>query len=146
MVARTLTQHAVPTTFGLKAAQWLAGVLDAYDDLAALTFPVQIGGAAGTHAAVVELGGSPQELVVQVAAAPRPRARGAVAHPADRRSPGSATRWSGCTDAWGRIAEDVLALSRPEIGELSEGDRRRLVDDAPEAQPGPVGADPPGRA
>jgi 3-carboxy-cis,cis-muconate cycloisomerase len=26
-----------------------------------------------------------------------------------------------CTDGWGRIANDVLALSRPEIGELSEG-------------------------
>ena len=26
-----------------------------------------------------------------------------------------------CTDAWGRIANDVLTLSRPEIGELSEG-------------------------
>ena len=34
MVARTLTQHAVPTTFGLKAAGWLTGVLDAGDDLA----------------------------------------------------------------------------------------------------------------
>ena len=27
----------------------------------------------------------------------------------------------GCTDTWGRIAVDVLTLSRPEIGELSEG-------------------------
>ena len=26
-----------------------------------------------------------------------------------------------CTDAWGRVANDVLTLSRPEIGELSEG-------------------------
>jgi 3-carboxy-cis,cis-muconate cycloisomerase len=26
-----------------------------------------------------------------------------------------------CTDAFGRIAEDVLTLSRPEVGELSEG-------------------------
>ncbi|MGZ4495716.1 MAG: 3-carboxy-cis,cis-muconate cycloisomerase, partial [Nocardioides sp.] len=26
-----------------------------------------------------------------------------------------------CTDAWGRIANDVLTLSRPEIGELAEG-------------------------
>ncbi|MFL6134242.1 MAG: lyase family protein, partial [Nocardioidaceae bacterium] len=33
MVARTLTQHAVPTTFGLKAVGWLTGVLDALDDL-----------------------------------------------------------------------------------------------------------------
>ena len=28
----------------------------------------------------------------------------------------------GCTDAWGRIANDVLGLSRPEIGELAEGE------------------------
>jgi len=120
MVARTLTQHAVPTTFGLKAAQWLAGVLDAYDDLAALTFPVQVGGAAGTHAAVVELGGAPQELVVQMAdklglagAAPWHTRRTAMTRIGD-----ALVR---CTDAWGRIAEDVLTLSRPEIGELSEG-------------------------
>jgi 3-carboxy-cis,cis-muconate cycloisomerase len=120
MVARTLTQHAVPTTFGLKAAQWLAGVLDAYDGLAALTFPVQIGGAAGTHAAVVELGGSPQDLVADTAgrlglspAAPWHTRRTAVTRLGD-----ALVR---CTDAWGRIAEDVLTLSRPEIGELAEG-------------------------
>ena len=27
----------------------------------------------------------------------------------------------GCTDAWGGIAADVLTLSRPEIGEVTEG-------------------------
>ena len=57
MVARTLTQHAVPTTFGLKVAGWLTGVLDAYDAAAALVLPVQVGGAAGTLAATVELAG-----------------------------------------------------------------------------------------
>jgi len=120
MVARALTQHAVPTTFGLKAAQWLAGVLDAYDDLDRLVFPVQVGGTAGTHAAVVELGGSPQEIVVQVAqrldlapSAPWHTRRTAVTRLGD-----ALVR---CTDAFGRIAEDVLTLSRPEVGELSEG-------------------------
>lgn len=120
MVARTLTQHAVPTTFGLKAAQWLAGVLDAYDDLDRLVFPVQIGGAAGTHAAVVELGGSPQDVVVQVAQR-LDLAPSAPWH--TRRTP--LTRLADalvrCTDAFGRVAEDVLTLSRPEIGELGEG-------------------------
>ena len=29
MAGRTLLQHAVPTTFGLKAAGWLDGLLDA---------------------------------------------------------------------------------------------------------------------
>jgi 3-carboxy-cis,cis-muconate cycloisomerase len=120
MVARTLTQHAVPTTFGLKAAQWLAGVLDAYDDLDRLVFPVQIGGAAGTHAALVELGGSPQDIVVQVAqrldlapSAPWHTRRTTMTRIGD-----ALVR---CTDAFGRIAEDVLILSRPEIGELAEG-------------------------
>ncbi len=52
----------------------------------------------------------------------------------------------GCTDAWGRIANDVLTLSRPEIGELVRGRRRRLVDDAAQGEPGAVGAGPPRRA
>ncbi|HEY6663985.1 MAG TPA: lyase family protein, partial [Propionibacteriaceae bacterium] len=34
MVGRTLTQHAVPITFGLKAANWLTGLLDAAEALA----------------------------------------------------------------------------------------------------------------
>ncbi len=108
MVARTLTQHAVPTTFGFRVAAWLTAVLDAYDDLARLTFPQQYGGAAGTRAAMVELG---------------------------RDVPGDVPRWHttrapvtrigdalvGCTDACARIANDVLTMSRPEIGELAEG-------------------------
>ncbi|PBJ65616.1 3-carboxy-cis,cis-muconate cycloisomerase, partial [Mycobacterium avium subsp. hominissuis] len=55
MVARTLTQHAAPTTFGAKAAGWLNGVLDAFDNVTTLVTPVQIGGAAGTLAASTEL-------------------------------------------------------------------------------------------
>ena len=37
-------------------------------------------------------------------------------------------------------------LGRPEIGELAEGDRRRLLDDAAQGQPRAVRPDPPGRA
>ena len=57
MVGRTLTQHAVPTTFGAVAAGWLDGILDAADlvvDARAL-LPVQLGGAVGTLAAATEL-------------------------------------------------------------------------------------------
>src|SRR4051794_19721988 len=63
MVARTLTQHAVPTTFGFRVAAWLTAVLDARDDLVRLRFPRQLGGAAGTRAAMVELGHLPPEGV-----------------------------------------------------------------------------------
>ncbi|HEU5037995.1 MAG TPA: lyase family protein [Nocardioides sp.] len=108
MVARTLTQHAVPTTFGFRVAAWLTAVLDADDDLARLAFPRQLGGAAGTRAAMAELG---REVPPGV-----PRwhtTRAAVTRLGDA--------LAGCTDACARIANDVLVMSRPEIGELSEG-------------------------
>jgi 3-carboxy-cis,cis-muconate cycloisomerase len=119
MAGRTLTQHAVPITFGLKAAQWLQGVLDARDELRALRFPVQVGGAAGTRAAVVELGGDPDDLVATLAGAlglddalPWHTTRTPLTRYAD-----ALVR---TTDALGHIAADVLLLSRPEIGELAE--------------------------
>jgi hypothetical protein len=57
MVGRTLTRHAVPITFGPKAAGWLNGVLDALYGivLARNGLRVQCGGAAGTPAAIAEL-------------------------------------------------------------------------------------------
>ncbi|MFD9905537.1 3-carboxy-cis,cis-muconate cycloisomerase [Streptomyces sp. NPDC059063] len=53
MPGRTLTQHAAPTTFGLKAAGWRSLVLDARDRLTRVrdSLPVQLGGAVGTLAA-----------------------------------------------------------------------------------------------
>ncbi|HET8962031.1 lyase family protein [Nocardioides sp.] len=120
MVGRTLTQHAVPTTFGLKVSGWLSAVLDADDGLGALSFPVQLGGAAGTLAAIVELGLDPARARDRLAGAlglepvvPWHTARAPVTRTGDAAV--------GCTDAWGRIAGDVLVLSRPEIGELAEG-------------------------
>ncbi len=55
MVARTLTQQAAPTTFGVKAAGWCNGVVDAYERLAGLVTPIQVGGAVGTWSATTEL-------------------------------------------------------------------------------------------
>jgi 3-carboxy-cis,cis-muconate cycloisomerase len=53
VMGRTLMQQALPTTFGLKAAGWLAGLDGARVRLAEVvaTLPVQYGGAAGTLAA-----------------------------------------------------------------------------------------------
>ena len=122
MVARTLTQHAVPTTFGLKVAGWLTGVLDAYDDVDALRLPVQLGGAAGTLAALVELGDSASARACVGAAT---RHLGLAQSPPWHTTRTPVTRLGDaavrCTDAWGRVAHDVLALGRPEIGELAEG-------------------------
>ncbi|MEI5676105.1 MULTISPECIES: lyase family protein [unclassified Nocardioides] len=108
MVARTLTQHAIPTTFGFRVAQWLTAVLDARDDVRRLEFPDQLGGAAGTRAAMVELG---RDLPLD--ALPWHTTRATVTRIGDA--------LAGCTDACARIANDVLVLGRPEIGELAEG-------------------------
>jgi 3-carboxy-cis,cis-muconate cycloisomerase len=53
MMGRTLMQQGLPTTFGLKAAGWLAGLDGARLRLAEVvaTLPVQYGGAVGTLAA-----------------------------------------------------------------------------------------------
>jgi 3-carboxy-cis,cis-muconate cycloisomerase len=58
MVGRTLTQHAAPLTFGVKAASWLDGVEAARSCLDSLTLPVQLAGAVGTGTAFADLGGS----------------------------------------------------------------------------------------
>lgn len=129
MCGRTLTQHAVPITFGLKAAGWLAGVLDAGEQVAALETPAQLGGAAGTMAATVALARSagaadPVATALQITDDTAARLGLAAATPwHGRRTPvtRAGDAFVTATDAFGRIADDVLTLSRPEIGELREG-------------------------
>ncbi|MFE4963612.1 3-carboxy-cis,cis-muconate cycloisomerase [Streptomyces sp. NPDC056660] len=124
MPGRTLTQHAVPTTFGLKAAGWRSLVLDARDRTERVreSLPVQLGGAAGTLAAFGAYGAEhveelptayARELALTEPLLPWHTLRTPVADLA------------GClaftAGALGKVAVDVLTLSRTEIGELSEG-------------------------
>ncbi|QJS08917.1 3-carboxy-cis,cis-muconate cycloisomerase [Streptomyces argyrophyllae] len=121
---RTLTQHAVPTTFGLKAAGWRSLVLDARDRVTRVrdALPAQLGGAAGTLAAFRAYG------TADVTALTRAYAREAgLAAPAlpwhTLRTP--VADLAGClaftAGALGKLAVDVLTLSRTETGEVSEG-------------------------
>ncbi|OBH27572.1 3-carboxy-cis,cis-muconate cycloisomerase [Mycobacterium sp. E342] len=129
MVARTLTQHAAPTTFGAKVARWLDGAVDAFEGLAAVVCPVQIGGAAGTLAAGTELAALLTDASDAAAVSTGLVQSVATDLGLVSRSPWHTTRtpvtaaadaFVGCTDCWGRIASDVVTLTRPEIGELSE--------------------------
>ena len=128
MVARTLTQHAAPTTFGAKAAVWLNGVVDAYQRLSALVMPVQIGGAVGTWAATTELAtlagaddpAGVAENVVRSAATKLGLEARLPWHTTRTPVTDAADAFVNCTDCWGRIASDVVTLARPEIAELSE--------------------------
>jgi 3-carboxy-cis,cis-muconate cycloisomerase len=130
-VGRTLTQHAVPITFGVKVAGWLTGVVDAAEAVRETrsALAVQIGGAAGTLAAATELArlrgrDDPAEVswrLVEATAA----TLGLAARPPWHTARSPLTRVADalvtCTDAYGHIAADVTTLSRPEIAELSEG-------------------------
>ncbi|MCA2218301.1 lyase family protein [Jidongwangia harbinensis] len=123
LAGRTLTQHAVPIPFGLKVAGWLGGVLDARDQVrAAAALPVQLGGAAGSLAAPVAVTGSPRATLDLVAAVAADLGLAAGPPWHTRRAPFTriADAFVACTDAWGRLANDVLVGARPEIGELAE--------------------------
>ncbi|MEU0786244.1 3-carboxy-cis,cis-muconate cycloisomerase [Streptomyces sp. NPDC006173] len=121
---RTLTQHAVPTTFGLKAAGWRSLVLDARDRVRAVrsSLPAQLGGAAGTLAAFTAFGADDarglttayaRELGLADPVLPWHTLRTPVADLA-----GALAFTAG---ALGKTAVDVLTLSRTEIAELAEG-------------------------
>ncbi|GAB13145.1 3-carboxy-cis,cis-muconate cycloisomerase [Arthrobacter globiformis NBRC 12137] len=129
-VGRSLTQHSLPFTFGLRAAQWFSGLAAAARRLEALVLPVQFGGAAGTLAAGTVLtsqagltSGSATDpfalsdaLAAQLglAAAPAPWHTNRLAVT----SLGDAV--ASVVDALGKIAADVLFLSRPEVAEVAE--------------------------
>lgn len=123
-VGRSLTQHSLPFTFGLKAAQWFSGLAAAARRLEALDLPVQTGGAAGTLAAgTVLASGSAtdpfrlsDDLAGQLglAATPVPWHTNRLAVT----SLGDAL--ASVVDASGKMAADVLFLSRPEVAEVAE--------------------------
>ncbi|MBE4756490.1 MULTISPECIES: 3-carboxy-cis,cis-muconate cycloisomerase [Streptomyces] len=124
MPGRTLTQHAVPTTFGLKAAGWRSLLLDARDRLAVVraTLPAQLGGAAGTAAAFTVFGATDTQALST-----------AYAHELGLRAPelpwhtlrtpiaDLAGALAFAAGALGKVAVDVLTLARTEIAEVTEG-------------------------
>lgn len=134
MVARSLAQHSLPSTFGLRAANWLDALAQAGRRLETATtgLPVQWGGAAGTMAAlssrvqeahrqgILDAGTGPFQLVEDLAAR---LGLSAPAGPWDTsRMPvtGVAAALADVVAACGRIANDVLISARIENGELGE--------------------------
>jgi 3-carboxy-cis,cis-muconate cycloisomerase len=123
-VGRSLTQHSLPFTFGLRAAQWFHGVAAAGRQLAGLELPVQFGGAAGTLAAgtVLTAGTSASPftladgLAAQLGLAPAP----APWHTNRLAITSLGNALASLLGAYGKIAADVLFLSRPEVAELAE--------------------------
>jgi 3-carboxy-cis,cis-muconate cycloisomerase len=119
MAARTLLQQAVPTTFGLKAAGWLVALLDARDRLGRLTLPAQLGGAAGTLAALGDKGPEVVRLFAEELELAEP-ALPWHAHRAPVAALGGAL--AGAAAAAAKIGLDVVLLAQTEVGEVAEAE------------------------
>ena len=121
MAARTLLQQAVPTTFGLKAAGWLVGVVEARRRLAAVagSLPAELGGAAGTLAA---FGGDGPEVARAFAAELDLREPTVPWHTVRTPVTDLAGALAGAAAALGKIAGDVALLAQTEVAEVAEAD------------------------
>jgi 3-carboxy-cis,cis-muconate cycloisomerase len=139
VMGRTLMQQALPTTFGLKAAGWLAGLDGARIRLAEVVagLPVQYGGAAGTLAGS---GGSGRalrsalaaELGLADVAVPWHTVRLPIA---DLAGVLGATAGVVAT-----VAVDVVLMAQTEIAEVSEGADERGGSSAMPHKRNPVAA------
>jgi 3-carboxy-cis,cis-muconate cycloisomerase len=121
MIGRTLLQQAVPVTFGLVAAGWLAALDEAETALArvrAERLAVQFGGAAGTLASLGEAGPRVAALLAEELDLPRPPLPW---HTNRLRVLELAAALAGASAALGKIARDVTLLAQSEVGEVHEG-------------------------
>lgn len=120
MIGRTWMQHALPISFGLKAAGWLDALMrhqQRLDELRTRLCVLQFGGAAGTLASLGDRGltvahALARELELGLPAAPWHAHRDRVAE--------FATVLGLLTGSLGKIARDVSLMSQTEVAELSE--------------------------
>lgn len=121
MVGRTLLQQAIPITFGLKAARWLALVtrqIIALRERRERSLMVQLGGATGTLASLGEKG--PQ--VVEFLALELQLGVPDLPWHTERDRIGEITTTCGIiAGAMAKIANDIVHLAQTEVGEAAEG-------------------------
>lgn len=120
MVGRTLLQHALPITFGLKVAGWLDAVTrhrERIKELRPRILVLQFGGAVGTLAALGSRGNAidaalAQELDLALPAMPWHGQRDRVVE--------VATVLGLVVGTLGKIARDVALCMQTDVGELAE--------------------------
>jgi 3-carboxy-cis,cis-muconate cycloisomerase len=120
LTARTLLQPAVPTTFGLKAAGWLDGLLDAGEGLREVresALAVQLGGAGGTLASLGDKGIEVTRLLAHRLGLAEPRL---AWHTGRVRIARLASSLAIAAGVAAKIALDVTLLMQAEVAEASE--------------------------
>jgi 3-carboxy-cis,cis-muconate cycloisomerase len=120
MVGRTWLQHALPTTFGVKAAGWLEALGRSRERLqraASQCAVLQFGGAAGTLASL----GSKAPVVCRVLAAELDLSAPDMPWHAHRdRIAEVATTLGVLAGTLGKIARDISLMAQTEVGEVAE--------------------------
>ncbi|HYH19005.1 MAG TPA: 3-carboxy-cis,cis-muconate cycloisomerase [Azospirillum sp.] len=119
MVARTWMQHALPTTFGLKAAGWLDALNRDRDRVAAARaqFALQFGGAAGTLASLGDAALPVAEALARELDLPLPAVPW---HAARDRVAGFGAALGLLAGTLGRIGRDLSLMMQVEVGEAFE--------------------------
>lgn len=121
MIARTRGQQATPTSFGLKAAGWLAPLIRHRVRLAELRPRVEVlscGGAAGNLSALGDKGLAVEAALAEELDLPAP----ALPWHSQRDGLVELGSWLGLVaGSLGKLAGDVLLLCQNEVGELREG-------------------------
>jgi 3-carboxy-cis,cis-muconate cycloisomerase len=122
MIGRTLLQQALPTTFGLKVAGWLLGLLEARQVLLRIRaerLAVQLGGAAGTLAGLDGQGPEVARLLADELGLAEPAAPW---HTNRVRIAELGSALGIAAGAAAKIGLDVGLLSQNEVGEVAEAE------------------------
>ncbi len=118
---RTLLQQALPLTFGLKAAGWLAGIdgaLAGLTDVREREIAIQFGGAVGTLASLGDRGLDVAGELADLLGLPAPD----VPWHTIRLRPARIAAALGATlGVLGKIGRDVSLLAQTEVAEIAEG-------------------------
>jgi 3-carboxy-cis,cis-muconate cycloisomerase len=125
MAGRTLLQQAVPITFGLKAAGWLAGATRARTLLRRVqgeALAVQLGGAAGSLASLNGAGISVLEEFARRLQLAEPALSWHTERTRIAEIAGALSLTAGVLDT---IALDITLLAQTEVGEVVEGGDER---------------------
>ncbi len=122
MAGRTKSQQALPITFGLKVANWLAPLVrhrERLEEMKPRLLVVQFGGAVGTLASLDDRGietmeSLADELQLEVPVAPWHTQRDNLAELAG---------WlSMVSGSLAKMAQDIILLAQTEVGEVRESD------------------------
>jgi 3-carboxy-cis,cis-muconate cycloisomerase len=120
MLGRTLLQPAPPTTFGLKAAGWLAGASRSWSRFKRARLEacvLQFGGASGTLAALGDRGLAVADALARELGLPAPDAPW---HAYRDRLAAVVATCGIYTGVLGKMARDVSLLMQAEVGEAAE--------------------------